>query len=172
MRHFALEEIVSGIVKWPRLILVKRTLGSVSWNGYRPTSIVYNITPRLQTSAAFPEYPPLACKISGLTYAGQPCLSSSVSSGPSRGKASSRPSSFTLVLEENRERYWMWAKLAAHFLQMISYKLINRVSKACLKETALLNKIAATLQNKAKQQEPSQTTGFMRKQRATRAITF
>lgn len=55
IRHFAFDEIVSGIVKCPRLIFVNNTLGSVSWNGYRPTNIVYSITPRLQTSAALPE---------------------------------------------------------------------------------------------------------------------
>lgn len=55
IRHFAFEETVSGIVKFPRRIFENKAVGSLSWKGYRPTTIVYNMTPRLQMSAAFPE---------------------------------------------------------------------------------------------------------------------
>ena len=94
MRHLALADSVGGILNWPRRILLNSAVGSGSWKGYLPDSMVNNITPRLQTSAARPEYVWLVFSISGLTYAGHPCLSVSLSfSSSSNTNASSKPSS-------------------------------------------------------------------------------
>lgn len=40
IKHFALEDTVSGIEKLPRRILENKAVGSLSWNGYRPTTMV------------------------------------------------------------------------------------------------------------------------------------
>lgn len=59
-------EIEVGIWNSPLRILPNRWVGFVSWNGYRPTSIVYRITPSDQQSAPRPEYRPLTVdRISG-----------------------------------------------------------------------------------------------------------
>lgn len=68
IRHLACGESHSGIEKAPWRILANKAAGCVSWNGYRPTSMVYRDTPRLQMSAARPEYEPFPLvSSSGLT---------------------------------------------------------------------------------------------------------
>lgn len=56
IRHFACADNQPGTLKAPWRILANSAAGFVSWNGYRPISIVYRDTPRLQMSAARPEY--------------------------------------------------------------------------------------------------------------------
>lgn len=56
IRHFACGDNQPGRLKAPRRIFANSAAGFVSWNGYRPISNVYRDTPRLQMSAARPEY--------------------------------------------------------------------------------------------------------------------
>lgn len=80
IKHRAFGDRPGGTENCPRRIFPNSALGSQSWKGYLPTNMVYNMTPRLQTSADRPEYVSFGLRISGLTYAGQPCLSVSWSS--------------------------------------------------------------------------------------------
>lgn len=59
-------EMDDGIWNSPLRIFPNKCVGFVSWNGYRPTSIVYRMTPSDQQSAPRPEYRPLIVdRISG-----------------------------------------------------------------------------------------------------------